>query len=404
MVTVAQAEKIILREARDYGLEQVPFQEALGRVLAEDLFADRDLPPTDRATMDGIAIQYAAFASGCRSFKIKATIAAGDPPVNIENPEECMEIMTGASLPVSVDTVVRYEDLKIDNGAALICTDAIKNGQNLHRRGQDKTAGSLIVKAHQKITPALIGILASVGKSEVMVKRVPRIVVISTGGELIAVDEQPTPHQVRRSNSYTVKAVLQQHGICAAVRHIPDDPEITGRELETCLANYDVIILSGGVSMGKFDYVPGALAALGVDKLFHKVQQRPGKPFWFGRSQGAGQNNGKLVFAFPGNPVSTFLCLHRYFLPWLGLQLGAFGNSSNCYAILDENVTFTLPMQYFMQVKLKFNERGQVLALPVEGNGSGDFSNLTDSDAFMELPLERDEFKRGDVFPVWRFK
>jgi len=404
MVTVAEAEKIILREARDYGLEQVPFQEALGRVLAEDLFADRDLPPTDRATMDGIAIQYAAFASGCRSFKIKATIAAGDTPVNIENPEECVEIMTGASLPVSVDTVVRYEDLKIDNGTALICTGAIKNGQNLHRRGRDKKAGSLIVKAHQKITPALIGILASVGKSEVMVKRVPRIVVISTGGELIAVDEQPTPYQVRRSNSYTVTAVLQQYGICACVRHIPDDPEITRRELEACLANYDVIILSGGVSMGKFDYVPGALAALGVVKLFHKVQQRPGKPFWFGRSEGVGKNNGKLVFAFPGNPVSTFLCLHRYFLPWLALQLGPSGNNDGCYAILDENVTFTLPMQYFMQVKLKFNEQGQALASPVEGNGSGDFSNLTDSDAFMELPLERNEFKRGDVFPVWRFK
>ena len=238
---------------------------------------------------------------------------------------------------------------------------------------------------------------ASVGKNMLLVKKLPEVVVISTGDELIDVDGTPTPYQVRRSNSYALKAVLQQYNLRADTLHIPDDPIITRTQIEKCLGQYDVIILSGGISMGKFDYVPQALEELQVKKLFHKVEQRPGKPFWFGAHA-----NGVLAFAFPGNPVSTFMCLHRYFLPWLERSMGI--TSRPVYAELNEDVTFTAPLQYFAQVKLKICKHGHVHATPMEGHGSGDFANLLDTDAFMELPLEQSIFKKGEVYRIWPFK
>jgi len=413
MVSVFEAEQIIQAQARSYGRGLVPFESALGRVLAEDIKADRDLPPCNRVTMDGIAISYAAFENGIRSFNIKATIAAGDAPVEIENENECVEIMTGGALPDTTDTVIRYEDVDIKNGNATILTDDIKKGQNLHRKGRDKKQGDIVATANRVIDPALVSMAASVGKSMLLVKQLPKVVIISTGGELVNVAAQPTDWQVRRSNNYAVRAVLQQYGLQADMLHIPDEPEITKEQISNCIAQYDVLILSGGVSMGKFDYVPQALEELQVTKLFHKVQQRPGKPFWFGK-----HTNGALVFAFPGNPVSTFMCLHRYFLPWLEASLKQMPNlNSNripipnsqfpipkLCAILNAAVTFVAPLQYFVQVKLNINEQGQLLATPMEGNGSGDFANLLDTDAFMELPLERSNFSKGEVFRIWPFK
>ena len=162
------------------------------------------------------------------------------------------------------------------------------------------------------------------------------------------------------------------------------------------MQQYDVIILSGGVSEGKFDYIPKALDECGVKKLFHKVQQRPGKPFWFGKN-----DKGVLVFALPGNPVSAFMCLHRYLLSWLEKSLGV--RKQNLYAVLNEDFTFTPKLQYFLQVKLHVDQKGCLIATPVEGNGSGDFANLAATNAFMELPLERNNFTKGEVFKIWTF-
>ncbi len=397
MTTVAEAEKIILATAKDYGTELVPFEQALGHVLAEDLTADRDLPPCNRVTMDGIAISYTAIQSGIRAFHIKDTIAAGDEPTDITHLNECVEIMTGAALPATTDTVIRYEDLEIKDGIATLLTSDIRQGQNLHYKGKDKKQGDVVATASQFINPAHISMAASVGKSMLLVKKLPRTVIISTGDELVAVNETPTPYQVRRSNSYAVKAVLQQYNLHADTLHIPDEPDITRTQIEKCLAQYDVIILSGGISMGKFDYVPQVLEELKVEKLFHKVQQRPGKPFWFGK-----HINGVLVFAFPGNPVSTFMCLHRYFLPWLERSLDIVARPA--FAELNEDINFTPALQYFAQVKLKICKHGHVHATPMEGHGSGDFANLIDTDAFMELPLEQSIFKKGEVYRIWPFK
>lgn len=400
MITVEEAEKIIQAELRDYGVEIMPFELTLGRVLAEDIKADRDLPPFNRVTMDGIAVQYNAIESGINSFHIKAIQAAGDPPAEITELDHCIEIMTGAALPPTVDTIIRYEDLEIRAGLAsiLVKHNTIKKGQNIHFQGSDKKKHEIVAGQGQIITPAIISLVASVGETELRVKKLPRVVIITSGDELVEVEQTPLLYQIRRSNNYTVKAVLQQHNIEAAMLHIPDDPEVTKKLIHQCLQNFDVILLSGGISMGKFDYIPKALEELQVQQLFHKVAQRPGKPFWFGK-----HDNGVVVFAFPGNPVATFMCLHRYFLIWLQATLGL-KLSPSAYAILDSDFTFQPQLEYYLQVKLHLNKQGQLLATPVEGNGSGDFANLADTNAFMELPLAKNDFKKGEIYKIWAFK
>jgi molybdopterin molybdotransferase len=397
MVRVEEAGRIILEHRRDFGTETIPFDSCLGRVLAEDIRADRDFPPFNRVTMDGVAITYAALRGGTHSFQIISTQPAGSPPVDIHTEGECVEIMTGAVLPSSVDTVIPYEELEIENGTATVRSEFVTIGQNIHPKGKDKKQDEVLVKANQFITPTTLTVAASVGKTAMIVKSRPRLVIISTGDELIDVQDTPKAYQIRRSNNYTLQAILNQYALGSDMVHLPDEPTIIERELRQYLGQYDVLILSGGVSMGKHDYIPPALDKLQVHKLFHKVQQRPGKPFWFGRHGG-----GTLVFAFPGNPVSTFMCFYRYFLPWLkaSWQVKATPN----YAILGEDFQFRPALQYFLQVKLNTNEKGELIAIPVEGNGSGDLVNLLQTDAFMELPLERDYFKKGEVFLIWPFK
>ncbi|MCJ8165058.1 molybdopterin molybdotransferase MoeA [Pontibacter sp. E15-1] len=397
MVTVAEAEAIIQAEVKDFGVEVLPFERALGRVLAEDLRTDRDLPPFNRVAMDGIAIRYAAYAQGVRAFPIAATQAAGEEPIALQDAASCIEIMTGAALPASADTVIRYEDLTIANGTATVLAPEVAQGQNIHQQGKDRKRHDVVAKANQRVTPALVGMAAAVGATELQVKKLPRVVVISTGDELVEVQASPLPYQIRRSNNYMVKAALQKYQLHADLLHIPDEVAATEQHLRECLQQYDVILLSGGISMGKFDYVPQVLETLAVERLFHKVQQRPGKPFWFGKHA-----NGVLVFALPGNPASTFMCLHRYMLPWLDACLGM--ASPQRHAALTQAVTFKPPLQYFLQVTLTVNEHGQLLATPLEGNGSGDFANLVEAEAFLELPQHKTDFKEGEAYRVWTFR
>ncbi|WP_276497166.1 molybdopterin molybdotransferase MoeA [Pontibacter litorisediminis] len=397
MIRVEEAEAIVQVQVRDFGAARVPFEEALGRVLATDLRTDRDLPPFNRVAMDGIAIRYADFAAGTRTFQIRGTQAAGEPAVETMAAGECVEIMTGAALPASTDTIIRYEDLDLQEGLATVKLDAVQPGQNIHPQGKDRKEGDVVAAANQVVTATLVGMAAAVGATELEVRKLPRTVVISTGNELVGVEETPLPYQIRRSNSYMVKAALQQYDLQADLLHLPDEVAQTKEQLMRCLHVYDVIILSGGISMGKYDFVPQVLEELAVEKLFHKVQQRPGKPFWFGvHPQGA------VVFALPGNPASTFMCLHRYFLPWLRASLGV-NPQPALYAALHADIIFQPQLQYFLQVKLSISESGQLLATPLQGNGSGDFANLVEADAFLELPLERSTFKAGEVYRVWPF-
>jgi molybdopterin molybdotransferase len=398
MTSVEMATQIILDAAGYFGNEQVSLEQCEGRVLAEDLTADRDFPPFDRVTMDGIAIDFESWSVGCRSFKIENLQPAGAPQMVLMKKEDCLEVMTGAILPQKTDTVVRYEDVTMEDGFAHINNDLVIKGQNIHVAGSDRKRKEVLVGIGRTLSSAEVGIAATIGKTEVCVRRLPRTIVFSTGDELVEVSETPLPHQIRKSNLFTIIAELSGWGIRATSGHLNDDRQDVESKIKEALSSYDAVILSGGVSEGKLDFVPGALESLGVEKLFHKVSQRPGKPFWFGKSK-----NGAVVFALPGNPVSTFMCLHRYFLPWLRMSLSLLPFRKEV-AVLHSDFNFKPPLTHFLQVKLFWSDTGQQMALPLAGGGSGDLTNLVDTDAFMELPLEKEFFKAGEVFPVFRFR
>lgn len=394
LLSVENACEIIFNQNIDFGIEQVGVENSLGRIMAEDLVADRDFPPFDRVTMDGIAINFENYGEGIRSFKIEGLHAAGEVQVKLGANNVCLEVMTGSCLPQNADTVVRYEDLDILKNEAKILVD-LRKGQNVHLKGSDCKSGTVIVKSGKKINAGDLAIAATIGKLNIKVKKLPKVVVISSGDEIVAIHEVPLPHQIRGSNVYAIQGLLSNLGISVDYIHCADDLNSTIKKIKETIEGYDILILSGGVSMGKKDYIPEALALSGVKKLFHKIAQKPGKPMWFGRSENT------LVFALPGNPVSTFMCTLRYVLPWiqhcLGLKIEAFK------AILAEEVHFKPSLSYFLQIKLK-NEDGIWMAYPVSHHGSGDFINLSEANGFIELPQRINEtYKKGEVFTIYSF-
>lgn len=389
MISVNEALKIVKENAFVPSISAVSLLKSLGLILAENIIADRDFPPFNRVAMDGVAITK----SDAKTFEIESTQFAGESQNTLQNPQKCIEVMTGAVLPLGCDTVIRYEDIDVQevNGIKYAKTtiplNEIKAGQNIHPKGSDRKAGDLLLKKGLLISPPEIAVMASVGKDKILVENPPRVAVISTGDELVEITTNPKPYQIRMSNSYMLAGALAQVGIKANLFHLMDDKELLMSKLKEILSNHDILLLSGGVSAGKKDFVPEILTNLGVNKLFHKVAQKPGKPFWFGKSE-----EGKTVFALPGNPVSTFLCFCKYFL-----------NQKEEQVMLDKDVLFKPNITYFVPVKTYF-QNGKMMATPFEGSGSADFANLTDCDGFVELPADNQKFKAGEVFGFVRFR
>jgi molybdopterin molybdotransferase len=395
MITVDQAWQLVAKEFSSVAVEEVSLVESIGRVLAEDIFADRDGPPFDRVAMDGIAI-LSKNLKNQKIFKIEAVAKAGEPQRQLINFQNAIEVMTGAPLPIGCDTVIRYEDLKIENGMAEVASSVAAQIINVHFKGSDFKKNEVIVTKHSGIHAPMIGILASSGKPRVQVLKNLKIGIVSTGDELVGIDEIPLDHQIRRSNIYALEASLRSFGFnVVELVHLPDNPQMIFDKLKSILEKVDVLILSGGVSEGKFDFIPQTLNDLGVETIFHKVSQRPGKPLWFGKK------NEKIIFALPGNPVSCLVCLRRYFIE-------AICNMNN-EAILTKEVILENGIQvkgdrvYFQPVKLK-NIQGKLIAQTIQGNGSGDYLTLKDSDGFVELDPQHNPFLQNQVvrFFSWR--
>ena len=234
--------------------------------------------------MDGIALDSRAVAAGARSLHLQGTQAAGDPPLTLASPTSCIEVMTGAVLPVGCDCVIPVEDLETRPGERVLAASArAAPWANVHRRGSDSRQGALLIAAGTRLHGPEIAIVASAGMARVRVSSQPMLAVISTGNELVEPGEPVLDHQVRRSNAYAIVAALREHGFQrVADDHIRDDAGALRERLRFHLETHDVLVLSGGVSMGRFDLVPEVLQELGVRAVFHKVAQRPGKPLWFG--------------------------------------------------------------------------------------------------------------------------
>lgn len=396
MITVEEAEMIILSRPMDLGSEKVLLSNATGRVLCQDMIADRDFPPYDRVTMDGIAIKHAPYADGRRAFRISGIGAAGAPRATLANAEDCIEIMTGAVLPQGTDTVIRYEDVEITDGIARIQDEHVNKGKNIHRKGHDKSKGDVLVTSGTRITAAEIGIAATVGLHELNVLRAPRICLISTGDELVPVDNQPLPHQIRSSNVHSISSALKTAGYSCDLEHLPDDKDHIKHRLHTILEDYDVVVLSGGVSKGKFDFIPDALTELAVTKKFHKVRQRPGMPFWFGT-----KDDVSFVFALPGNPVSCLMGAVRYLIPWIRHSQGL--PRIEKHARLTEDVSFKPDLMYMLHGHANYLPDAMTDFAPVHGHGSGDLASLSRSNGFIELPRGKDLYRAGEIYRWWNW-
>jgi molybdopterin molybdotransferase len=398
MITVTEAYQLVLANKLRLKSTEVPLTEALGRVLDENIQADRPFPPFNRVTMDGIAIHFNTFSTGTRDFPIEKVQAAGDEPYRLLNDGYCVEVMTGAILPEHTDVVIRVEDITILNGSAKVNINKVEKLQNIHLRGSDRQAGTVLLKKGVLLGPVELSVAASVGKSTLKVLQYPKTVIVSTGDELVPVSEIPASHQIRISNSYAIFSFLKKWGISAEIIHLPDNEEYVQNKIKELLDHYELIILSGGVSAGKFDYIPKALKEAGIQSFFHNVYKRPGKPFFFG------SNEKTRVFALPGNPVSTLLCVVRYLIPWLKESLGLTHTIQPKVKLL-KSIVFNAPLTFFVPVKLTTNPKIPILeAYPLPGNGSGDFANLLDADGFIELPENENEFQAGDFFTFWPFK
>ncbi|MBL7943332.1 MAG: molybdopterin molybdotransferase MoeA [Flavobacteriales bacterium] len=390
LVSVSEARRIIDDMPGNFGVEQVALRHALHRVLAEDILADSDFPPFDRVMMDGIAISYST--DHPEYLQHQDTQRAGQPALTLLSGRHAIEIMTGAVCPAGADTIIPYEDCERNSEGWKVIRWPERAGVNIHRRAADQREGDILLRSGSVVGAAEAGVLASVGKAEVKVYRRPTVIVFSTGDELVPIASQPLPHQVRRSNVESLLMMLGREGIDAHEAHLPDDQDAITEVLHRALSEYDVILLSGGVSKGKFDLLPAELERLGVTKYFHGVKQKPGKPFWFGTKGNC------TVFAFPGNPVSTFVCAHVYLLPWLRHK-AAFPAIQPTAEVAN---TFKKKTGLTHFVPGRFTSTAQIALVP--GNGSGDFVNLVQADLLVEFPEDMTECKPGDQYPFILFR
>jgi molybdopterin molybdotransferase len=399
VLTPAEADLLIGQHLQCLPIESLPLAQCAGAVLRENVYAERDQPPYDRVAMDGVALDSRALSAGTRSFRIQATQAAGDAPLTLDAATHCIEVMTGAVLPVGCDSVVPVERLTIESGQATLASDAqVEPWDNVHRRGTDTRQGALLLSAGLRLRAPEIAIAASAGMARIRVASQPMLAVISTGNELVEPGEPVLGHQVRRSNAYAIVSALREHGFQrVADDHIRDDAAELRERLHFHLETHDVLVLSGGVSMGRFDLVPQVLGELGVRTIFHKVAQRPGKPLWFGIAP-----SGAAVFGLPGNPVSTLVCLTRYVLPALRGSLGQSPQPPQRMA-LAAAVTVSPPLTHFIPVRLEEDDWGREWALPAPTNGSGDFTGLAGTEGFVELPPGPNTYAKGFVTRLHRW-
>jgi molybdopterin molybdotransferase len=381
LISPAEAEAQIRAHAALLPATSLPLTQLVGATLRERVVAAFDQPPFDRVTMDGIAFAFAAYEHGRRAFRVAGTQAAGAPPLSLQNSEHCIEVMTGAMLPAGCDCVLPVEKISVADGIAQLAADAAPElRSNIHAHGTDSRRGDELLQPGIRLGPAEVAVLAANGQTHASVTRAPRIAVISTGDELVEPGKPLAEWQIHCSNAYAIMAALQRRGFAQpTLDHLPDDVGVLHERLGAHLQAHDVLILSGGVSMGRFDYIPQVLSELGVRVVFHKVAQRPGKPLWFGVGTA-----GQTVYALPGNPVSTLVCLSRYVFPGLEASLGTARRQPEHIA-LAEHSEVKPALALFVPVQLAV-ESGRRQAVLKPTHGSGDFTSLIATDGFVELP------------------
>jgi len=391
---VSEAQRVVLESVAASGAEQVKLEQALGRVLAEEVHANRDQPPYDISAMDGYALRSADLGSIPATLEIIEDIKAGDMPRKMLAPGQCARIMTGAPLPPGADAVIRVEDTNALPDNRVQINQSVKPGNDIRRLGENMRNGEVVLTHGTEITPGVIGVLATVKRAEVQVYRRPRVAILSTGNELEGLDEPVDPNKIPDANSYALMAQTQALGIEPVLLGIArDDPDELARYLKRGL-ECDVLLVSGGTSVGVHDYVRPTIEALGAQMLFWRVSMKPGHPVAFGK---VGE---KIIFGLPGNPVSSMVCFEEFVAPALRRMMGhARTHRRTITAQLTHDVKHQPGRTEFIRVMLT-QEQGSYAATSTGAQGSGMLLSMARADGLAVLPAECNGMAAGSMVTV----
>ncbi len=405
MLTVEEARERVLEQAKPLPALRVPLAESLGLVLAEDIASDIDSPPYDKSMMDGYAIRAADLINGVGDLTVLEEIVAGAVPTRQVVPGACSRIMTGAPIPPGADAVVMQEKTQFSAGGdpeaigrVRIDDSRCRIGQSILPRAASLRRGDVVLKSGRPIGPPQVGLLAEVGRSSVLA--IPRVTaaVLSTGNELVPLDQTPSAGQIRNSNGPMLLAAVQQAGAAAGDMGIARDETAILRELLEQGLTRDLLLVSGGVSTGVLDLVPGLLSELGVEQVFHKIRMKPGKPLWFGVRRGAGHKQ-TLVFGLPGNPVSTYVCFELFVKPAIGRLSGRDvpPMPRTIIAHLARDFTHSGDRPTYHPAVLSVGESGGAATVTLlSWAGSGDLRGLADANALVAFAAGDRQYKVGE--------
>lgn len=402
MIPVEEAIKIVLEKAAPLPPESVALADALGRVLAEDVAADSDLPPFDRAQMDGYAVRSEDLRETPARLRVVGEAAAGKGWRGTLQTGEAVRIMTGAPLPSGADSVQQVEVTReTEHGEYVAIERATEPGQFYVPRASEIASGARVLSEGEEINAARAAVLAAFGRARVKVWRRPRVAVLATGTELVKVEETPGEDEIRDSNTYSLAAYARLAG--AEVERLPlvgDDPALLRREIEEAAARADVLVLSGGVSMGRYDFTKDALRSLGAEVFFERVALRPGKPTVFARLRGA---HDTLVFGLPGNPVSVSVTFNLFARTALRAMQGAADPApAEERAVLARAAKGTAERTSYLPATLSTDGEGRQLAEVLKWGGSSDFVAFARATALVRIDAGVKSVDAGQVVRVVR--
>jgi len=397
VLTFDQARAVIFEKLKGIApagpAESVALDAAQGRVLATAVSADRDYPPFDRSARDGFAVRAADVANPPARLRLIGETRAGEPSRFMVNGGEAVEIMTGAPGPAGADSVVMVEYSRRD-GEFVVLERGVPAGRNLIPKGSEIAAGSVILQPGAALDYPEIALLASVGCAEVQVYRRPRVAILSTGDEVVDITATPKPFQIRNSNALSLAAQVSRRGGEPRILPIAPDDKTRTRELIEDGLRDDILLLSGGVSAGKYDYVEHALADLGAEFHFTAVAIQPGKPLVFGTCQG------KPVFGLPGNPISTMVTFEVFARISLDLLAGRGGSPLPfVYARLGSEFRHKPVLTRFLPAAL-VGDYGEAVVHPVKWQGSGDMASFARANCYLVAPAGRESWSAGDWIAV----
>ena len=386
MISVDEALKHVLDHTFPLPVTSLELSAALGRTLAADVTSDIDSPPHDKSLVDGYALRTSDLGGANTQFKVLEEITAGEMPSCKVTSDSLTRIMTGAAIPEGADAVVMLEETEAtDTGTVLVRRSAVPVGNNIMRRGTSLCRGDTVLEAGATIRPLEVGLLSEVGRSQVFVQEVPRVAVVATGNELVPSDHRPESGQIRNSNGPMLTALARSSGARAVDLGIGRDDRDILAQLVTEGLRSDVLILSGGVSAGVLDLVPGVLEAAGVEQVFHKVNLKPGKPLWFGVVSQEGQT---LVFGLPGNPVSGFVCFELFVRPALDRLAGRTASTAGRrrFRLTCDHTHRGARPTYYPAVWEESVDDQPATAKPLAWRGSADLRSLTACNCLLVLP------------------